>query len=177
MRKEGGELALPGQGFPLTRMNKSFPELVHAPGVIIVSVSRDRDHPLGRVCERAEHPGQRSDPRARVHDQISLRSADVIEVRADQGVHMRLGHQRDAISHLPDRKPGVCHRETKRIHTTSVIQDGQRMLVGREAVNATAAFCRREGPLHTKGTTDRRRCYRPRAPAIQVNPASVDEYA
>jgi hypothetical protein len=33
-----------------------------------------------------------------------------------------LGDQRDAISHLPGRKPGVRHRETKRTHTASVIQ-------------------------------------------------------
>ena len=124
VREEAGELTLPGQGFLLTRMNKSLPEFVHAPDVIVVSVSCDRDHPLGGVYEPAEHPGQRGDPCARVHDQISLRSVDVIEVRADQGVHVRLGYQRDAISHLPDRKPGVRHQQTKRIHTASVIQDG-----------------------------------------------------
>src|ERR1022692_1178332 len=98
---------LPGQGLLLTRMNNSFPEFVHAPDVIVVRVSRDRDHPLGGVCEPGEHPGQRSDPGARVHDQVSLRSADMIEIRADQGVHVRLGYQRDAISHLSDRKPGA----------------------------------------------------------------------
>ena len=105
-------------------MNESFPEFVHAPDVIVVSVSCDRDHPLAGAHEPAEYPGQRSNPGTRVHDQIRLRSADVIEVRADQRVHMRLSYQRDAISHLPGRKPGSRHRETNRIHTASIIQDG-----------------------------------------------------
>jgi hypothetical protein len=76
LREEAGELSLSGQGFLLTRTNKSFPEFVQAPDVIVVSMSCDRDHPLAGVYEPAEHPGQRSDPCARVHDQISLRSAD-----------------------------------------------------------------------------------------------------
>jgi hypothetical protein len=55
-----------------------------APDVIGVSVSGDRDHPLARVYEAAGYPGQRNNPGTRVHDQISVRSADVIEVRANQ---------------------------------------------------------------------------------------------
>ena len=82
-------------------MNQPFPEFMHSPGVIVVGVSRDRDHPFGRIYQSAEDPGQRGDPRARVHDQISLSSVDVIEIRADQRVHVRLGYQRDAVSHLP----------------------------------------------------------------------------
>jgi hypothetical protein len=131
LREEARELPPPGQGFLLARMNKSVREFVHAPDVIVVSVSGDRDHPLAGFGEPAEHPGQRSDPRARVHDQISLRAADMIEVRADQGVHMRFGYQRDAISYLPDRKPGARHRDTKRTHAASVIEDGQRRLTCR----------------------------------------------
>src|ERR1700733_8130770 len=54
LRKQAGELPLPGQQFLLTRVNKSFPELVHAPNVIVVSVGSDRDHPLSVVYEPAE---------------------------------------------------------------------------------------------------------------------------
>jgi hypothetical protein len=78
-REEAGELALPGQGSLLPQMNESFPEFVHAPDVIVVSVSCDRDHPLAGAYEPAEYTGQRSNPGTRVHDQISLRSADVIK--------------------------------------------------------------------------------------------------
>jgi hypothetical protein len=62
LREEARELPSPGQGFLLVRMNKSVREFVHAPDVIVVSVSCDRDHPLAGFGESAEHPGQRSDP-------------------------------------------------------------------------------------------------------------------
>jgi hypothetical protein len=137
-REEAGELPLPGQRFLLTRMNKSFPEFVHAPDVIVMSVSCDRDHPLGGIYEPAEHPCQRSDPCARVHDQISLRSMDVIEVRADQGIHVRLGYQRDVISHPLDRKPGVRHQQTKRIHTQVLFRTAGGCSPTQELLIATA---------------------------------------
>lgn len=63
---------------------------VHTSRVIVTSVSRDHDHPLGGACEPTQHPGQPSDPGARAHDQISLRPMDMIEIRADQGIHVRL---------------------------------------------------------------------------------------
>jgi hypothetical protein len=66
--EEAGELALPGQRFLLTRMNKPVAEFVHAADVIEVSVSCDRDHLPGRVYQPAEHSTQRSDPGAGVHD-------------------------------------------------------------------------------------------------------------
>lgn len=71
-REEAGELAVPGQEFLLPQMNESFPEFVHAPDVIVVSVSCDRDHPLAGAREPAEYPGQWSNPGTRVHDQISI---------------------------------------------------------------------------------------------------------
>src|SRR3984957_4858988 len=71
-RKETGELALPGHGFLLTRMNKPFPEFVHASHVIAVSVSRDRDHPIGGGDEPIQPPGQRRKPlrAVRPHDRL-----------------------------------------------------------------------------------------------------------
>src|SRR5580704_7372153 len=114
--EEAGELTLPGQECLLIRMNKPLPEFMHTPDVIVVRVSRDRDHPPTSLYEAIEHPSQRSNSCARVHDQISLRSVDVKEVRSDHGAHVRLGHQRDAITHLLGRIPDIRHRETRRIH-------------------------------------------------------------
>jgi hypothetical protein len=57
LANEAGELTVPGQESLLARMNKSFPEFVHAPDVIIVSMSRDRDYALGGVYQPAERPG------------------------------------------------------------------------------------------------------------------------
>jgi hypothetical protein len=78
LREEAGELAFPGQGFLLTWITSLSPEFVQSPDVIVVSVNCDRDHPLGGVCERAKHPRQRGNPCPCIHNEISLRSMDVI---------------------------------------------------------------------------------------------------
>jgi hypothetical protein len=80
-----------------------------------------------------------SDYTAGLASQISLRSMDVIEVRADQGVHVRLGYQRDAISHPPDRKPGVRHQQTKRIHTQVLFRTAGGCSPTQELLTAAAA--------------------------------------
>ncbi len=53
---------------------------------------------------------------------------------------MRLAYQRDPVSHLTGREPRVRHRETKPVHTTSVIQDGRQQEPTRNLIEGNPGF-------------------------------------
>ena len=83
---------------------------------------------------------------------------------------MRLGYQRDAIGHPLDRKPGIRHRETKLIHTPSLIHTARGCPPAEVPLDAIATLAARKDH-RVQGAPNE--WGRPIASAIQINPASL----
>jgi hypothetical protein len=99
-------------------MRHDLLEFVQAAHVVLVPVSGDGDD--GPLEQFGELTSKARDAAASVHEEITLARADEIQVRPEQGVHVRLGDPQDAFIDLADIEP-------RPRHTHRSILDGARV--------------------------------------------------
>ena len=95
----------PGHLVGLGCVHRPLVELVHAADVVAVGVGGDGQQPVLQLA--LDEVAQRTEAERRVDDDVGIPAPDVPDVAPQQGVHVGLGDQRDAVTDVARHEPRI----------------------------------------------------------------------